>query len=84
MVQPDRDHSRWDASKFVFLAGLVLIIGPRKTGTFFFRRTKWRGSLAFLVGLALILWRRPVWGMAIEFFGFLNLFGYWSASWRER
>lgn len=70
-------------SKFVFIAGLVLIIGLRKTGAFFFRRTKWRGSLAFLVGLTLILGRRPVWGMVVELFGFLNLFGYRSGS-KER
>lgn len=60
----------------MFLAGLILIIGPRKTGAFFFRRSKWRGTLAFALGMGLILCRQTLVGMAIEFFGFLNLFGY--------
>lgn len=62
--------------QFIFLAGLVLIIGPKKTGAFFFRRSKWRGTLAFAIGMGLILYRQPFLGMAVEFFGFLNLFGY--------
>lgn len=56
--------------------GLIFIIGPSKMGTFFFRRTKWRGSLAFSVGLFLILYKHTIVGMAMELFGLLNLFGY--------
>lgn len=55
--------------------GLIFIIGPSKTSAFFFRRTKWRGSLAFSLGLLLILYKYAVVGMAVEVFGFLNLFG---------
>ena len=64
--------------KFTFIAGLVCIIGPQKTGSFFFRRSKWRGSLSFIVGMILIIMKHTFVGMAVEFFGFLSLFGYAS------
>lgn len=56
--------------------GLIFIIGPSKTGAFFFRRTKWRGSLAFSMGILLIFYKHTIVGMAVELLGFLNLFGY--------
>lgn len=36
---------------------------------------RWRGLLTFGLGIMLVMWGYPVFGMAIEFFGFLNLFG---------
>ena len=59
----------------LFLAGVVLIIGARKTLNFFFQKRKLRGTVCFLGGIALVLVGWPVFGMCIEFFGFLNLFG---------
>jgi hypothetical protein len=60
----------------LFLAGLVLVIGPKKAGAFFLRRSKWRGSLAFGLGLILIIYKHTIVGMSVELFGALNLFGY--------
>ena len=54
---------------------MVLIIGARKTFNFFFQKRKLRGTICFLGGIALVLVGWPVFGMAIEGFGFLNLFG---------
>mmetsp|Transcript_46827 Transcript_46827/g.101704 ORF Transcript_46827/g.101704 Transcript_46827/m.101704 type:complete len:137 (-) Transcript_46827:210-620(-) len=59
----------------LFLAGVMLIIGTRKTFRFFFQRRKMKGTTCFLGGIALVLLGWPVIGMGIEGFGFLNLFG---------
>ncbi|GAA5991838.1 hypothetical protein JCM11641_002121 [Rhodosporidiobolus odoratus] len=59
----------------LFLAGLPLIIGPQKTFYFFARRNKLRGSFAFIAGIALVFLKYPFFGVLIEMFGFLNLFG---------
>ncbi|GAA5826623.1 hypothetical protein JCM10212_000090 [Sporobolomyces blumeae] len=59
----------------LFVSGLPLIIGPRKTFYFFARRNKLRGSFAFLTGIVLVFLKYPFFGVLIEMFGFLNLFG---------
>jgi hypothetical protein len=60
----------------MFLVGLVLVIGVQKTKAFFFqRRDKWRGSLCFFAGCALILARYAKLGMLLEAIGFVSLFG---------
>ncbi|XP_056294626.1 vesicle transport protein GOT1A isoform X2 [Pseudoliparis swirei] len=58
----------------LFLAGLTFIIGPWRTASFFFQRQKFRGSLFFLGGVALVLSRWPVTGMLAEAYGFVLLF----------
>ncbi|GAA93930.1 uncharacterized protein L969DRAFT_70068 [Mixia osmundae IAM 14324] len=59
----------------LFLSGITLVIGPRKTFAFFARRQKIRGTICFLGGIVLVFCKYPFWGMLIEAFGFLNLFG---------
>lgn len=59
----------------LFLAGVMLIIGPRRAVRFFFQKRKAKGSAFFFSGMALVLIGRPVIGMVIEIFGFVNLFG---------
>ncbi|XP_030632646.1 vesicle transport protein GOT1A [Chanos chanos] len=58
----------------LFLTGLAFIIGLRRTAQFFFQRQKLRGSTFFLGGVALVLLRWPVIGMAVESYGFVVLF----------
>ncbi|KAK6319489.1 vesicle transport protein GOT1A [Coregonus clupeaformis] len=58
----------------LFLAGLAFIIGLRRTAGFFFQRQKLRGSTFFLGGVALVLFRWPIIGMAVESYGFVLLF----------
>lgn len=60
----------------LFLAGLVLVLGPNKAAGFFVKPAKWRGSLAFFGGVALVLLRYTFIGICVELFGFINLFGY--------
>ncbi|GAA5852591.1 hypothetical protein JCM3775_003953 [Rhodotorula graminis] len=59
----------------LFVCGLPLIIGPRKTWYFFARRNKLRGTFAFVGGILLVFLKYPFFGVLIEMFGFLNLFG---------
>ncbi|RXW23337.1 hypothetical protein EST38_g2517 [Candolleomyces aberdarensis] len=59
----------------LFVSGLALIIGPQKTVSFFARKQKIRGSICFFGGILLIFLKWPFFGMLIETFGFLNLFG---------
>ncbi|ORY45842.1 putative GOT1-membrane protein required for ER to Golgi transport [Leucosporidium creatinivorum] len=59
----------------LFVAGLPLIIGPRKTFYFFARRNKLRGTFCFVTGIVLVFVKYPFIGMIVETFGFLNLFG---------
>lgn len=60
----------------LFMAGLILVIGPQKAMAFFMKPAKWRGTAAFFAGLFLVLIRYTFIGMMVEFFGFINLFGY--------
>ncbi|ODQ58728.1 hypothetical protein WICANDRAFT_79274 [Wickerhamomyces anomalus NRRL Y-366-8] len=59
----------------LFVIGVVLIIGPQRTVVFFTRPTKIRGSIAFTLGIFLILFKWPFTGFLIESFGILALFG---------
>lgn len=61
--------------QILFTLGLPLILGPRKTLTFFTRRPKWRGTAAYLAGILLILLRWPLVGFLVEGYGIFVLFG---------
>jgi len=59
----------------LFVSGLTLIIGPRKTFYFFARKEKLRGTICFIGGILMVFFKWPFFGMIVETFGFLNLFG---------
>ena len=54
---------------------MTLVIGAGKAFEFFFQRRKWKGTLCFFLGILLVFIRHPVIGVAVEAFGFINLFG---------
>ncbi|XP_057411838.1 vesicle transport protein GOT1A isoform X1 [Balaenoptera acutorostrata] len=65
----------------LFLTGLSLIIGLRKTFSFFFQRHKLKGTSFFLGGVVIVLLRWPLLGMLLETYGFFNLFkGFFSVA----
>ena len=64
-----------DPAQVLFVSGLTLIIGPKKTFYFFARKQKLRGSICFLGGIVLVFCKWPFIGVIVETFGFLNLFG---------
>lgn len=59
----------------LFVIGLILIIGPQRTVTFFTRPTKLRGTICFCTGILLILIKWSFIGFVVECFGILGLFG---------
>lgn len=62
-------------SNILFIIGLVLILGPQRTITFFTRPTKMRGTLCFCAGIFLILIKRSFIGFILESIGIMGLFG---------
>jgi len=59
----------------LFLSGVTLVIGVRKTIRFFFQKRKLKGTICFLGGILLVVIGWAFVGMCIEVFGFMNLFG---------
>lgn len=66
--------------KVLFILGLTLVIGLRKTVVFFARRQKLKGTAAFMIGIILILIRWPLIGFLIELYGIMVLFGDFFAT----
>lgn len=59
----------------LYLSGVMLIIGPSRSVRFFFQKRKIKASVFFFTGMAIVLIGWPIIGMAVEIFGFINLFG---------
>lgn len=59
----------------LFLSGVTLIIGPSRSVRFFFQKKKFRGSAFFFLGMFLVLIGWPIFGVGMECFGFVSLFG---------
>jgi hypothetical protein len=59
----------------LFLVGITLTIGVQTTVKFFARKERIRGTVCFLGGMLLVLWRWSIVGVFVQGFGFLNLFG---------
>lgn len=59
----------------LFMAGVPVTIGPGRTAGYFFQPKKSRATGCLAVGIFLVLVGWPVFGMALEIFGLLNLFG---------
>jgi len=59
----------------LFLIGLCFAIGFKRTLSLFSRRDHIRGTICFIFGILLVLFRWGFLGMLLEGFGFLNLFG---------
>lgn len=77
---PPSSPSDTTPPQILFLIGLTLIIGTTKTVAFFGRPQKWKGTLAFVVGIGLILMRWAFFGFIIELYGILVLFGDFFAT----
>ena len=62
-------------AQLLFLSGVSLTMGLKKTGRFFFQAHKWKGTTSFLGGIVLVLYGWAFIGIIVEGWGFLNLFG---------
>jgi hypothetical protein len=59
----------------LFIAGIPMTIGPSRTLGYFVQAEKMRATVCLALGIFLVFVGRPVFGMALEVFGLLNLFG---------
>ena len=59
----------------LFVSGVPLFIGPAKTIKFFMNPEKFRATGCVLMGLFLVFVGWPIFGILLELFGLLNLFG---------
>ena len=58
-----------------WIAGIPITIGPGRTAGYFFQPKKSRATACLAMGILLVLIGWPVFGMGLEIFGLLNLFG---------
>lgn len=64
-------------AQILFLTGVTMTIGGRRTLNFFFKRKRnFKGTAFFFSGLALVLYGWALFGMLIESYGFVLLFRY--------
>jgi hypothetical protein len=62
-------------AQILFLTGVTMTIGGRRTLNFFFKRKRnFKGTAFFFSGLALVLYGWALFGMLIESYGFVLLF----------
>jgi len=59
----------------LFIAGVPITVGPSRTAGYFFKPEKIRATACLGVGIFLVLLGNPVFGIVLEVFGLLNLFG---------
>ena len=59
----------------LFIAGVPVTIGPSRTTGYFLKPEKYRATACLALGIFLVFVGHPVFGMILEAFGLLNLFG---------
>lgn len=59
----------------LFIAGVPMMVGPSRTMGFFLQPEKFRATACLGLGIFLVFVGSPVFGIALEIFGLLNLFG---------
>merc|ERR1711871_172076 len=69
------DRSLLAMGNILFLSGVVLLVGVGNAANFFFSVSRLPGSICFFLGIAMVLFGWTFFGMMIEVFGFVNLFG---------
>ena len=59
----------------MFIMGIPTSIGPKRTAGYFFQPQKTRATACLFAGIFLVFVGWPIFGIALEIFGVLNLFG---------
>ena len=59
----------------LFIGGVPMTIGPGRTAGYFFQPKKSRATACLALGIFLVFIGSPVFGIVLEIFGLLNLFG---------
>jgi len=68
------DRACLSMGNILLLIGITLLMGARRTLSFFVRKEKYRGTACFFLGITMILLRWTVIGFLIELYGILSLF----------
>ncbi|XP_058102293.1 vesicle transport protein GOT1 isoform X2 [Magnolia sinica] len=64
----------------IWLSGVALLLGWHSTWQLFTKRMNYKGSVSFFVGLFLIFVRWPIFGIILEIYGSIVLFGgFWPS-----
>ncbi|KAI1007091.1 hypothetical protein K3495_g1127 [Podosphaera aphanis] len=69
------DRAMLAMGNILFIIGVTILTGPRKTLSFFARKQKLKGTAAFSIGIFLILMRWALIGFLVECYGIFVLFG---------
>jgi len=59
----------------LFLGGMLFLIGFQKTLIFFCQPRNWKSSVCFLLGICLVIFGFSFFGLCLEMYGFVKLFG---------
>lgn len=59
----------------LFIAGVPMTLGPTRTMGYFLKPEKARATICLALGIFLVFIGWPIFGIALELFGLLNLFG---------
>lgn len=69
------DSAMLTIGNLLFVAGTALTMGPQRCKNFFIDKRRKRASICFFVGIVLVMLRWCFFGLLIQGFGGLNLFG---------
>lgn len=69
------DSSMLTLGNILFVAGVALTMGPHRCKAFFLEKKRMRSSICFFVGILLVMVGWCFFGLIIQMFGALNLFG---------
>jgi len=59
----------------MLLLGFPMVIGPGRFVGYFVKGKKARATVCLAIGVLFVMWGRPIIGLLLEGFGFMNLFG---------
>lgn len=68
------DRACLSMANILFLIGITLLMGTRRTLAFFANKEKYRGTACFFLGIMLILAKWTIVGLLVELYGIFGLF----------
>jgi hypothetical protein len=57
------------------ISGIPLLLGPNNVRSFFMQKSRMQAGIITAFGILLVFWGKPRFGIILEIFGLLNLFG---------
>jgi hypothetical protein len=69
------DSSMLTLGNILFVAGVALVMGPQRCRSFFFDPKRRRASICYFLGISLVMMGWCFFGIILQGFGTLNLFG---------